>query len=101
MHASIILSAVLIFCINGGLGRAINANEKVNFTLYYESLCPDCRQFMTTELHRAYQSVLDIANISIVPYGNAHETYDPTTQLYQFTCQHGAAECLGNLIHVK
>ncbi len=101
MHASIILSAVLIFCIHGSLGRAINADDKVNFALYYETLCPDCRNFMTTELTRAYQSVVSITNISIVPYGNARETYDSTTQLYEFTCQHGAAECLGNIIHVK
>jgi interferon gamma-inducible protein 30 len=101
MQASIILSAVLIFCIHGSLGRAINADDKVNFALYYETLCPDCRNFMTTELTRAYQSVLSITNISIVPYGNARETYDSTTQLYEFTCQHGAPECLGNIIHVK
>jgi hypothetical protein len=56
---------------------------------------------MTTELKRAYQSVLSIVNITIVPYGNAHESYNSSTQLYQFTCQHGPQECLGNLIHVK
>jgi interferon gamma-inducible protein 30 len=56
---------------------------------------------MTTELYKTYQSVLDIVNISLVPYGNAHETYDPTSQTYQFTCQHGPNECVGNLIHVK
>jgi interferon gamma-inducible protein 30 len=78
-----------------------DSNDKVNFTLYYETLCPDCRQFMTTELYKAYQSVLYIVNITLVPYGNAHETYQPATQLYQFVCQHGADECLGNLIHVK
>ncbi len=76
-------------------------NDKVNFTLYYETLCPDCRQFMTTELYKAYQSVLDIVNMTLVPYGNAHESYQPSTQRYQFTCQHGADECEGNLIHVK
>ncbi|CAF3567365.1 unnamed protein product [Rotaria sp. Silwood1] len=74
-------------------------NDKVNFTLYYETLCPDCRHFMTTQLLKTYQTILDIINITIVPYGNAHETYDSTTHLYQFVCQHGPDECLGNLIH--
>ena len=73
----------------------------MDFTLYYETLCPDCRQFMTTELYKAYQSVLDIVNITVVPYGNARETYDSTNQTYQFVCQHGPEECLGNLIHVN
>jgi interferon gamma-inducible protein 30 len=50
---------------------------------------------------KAYELILDIVNITIVPYGNAHETYDSTTQTYQFTCQHGPDECVGNLIHVK
>lgn len=77
------------------------ADEKVNFALYYETLCPDCRQFMTTQLWTAYQSILDIINITLVPYGNARETYNPTTKLYDFVCQHGPNECLGNLIHVK
>ncbi|CAF3299652.1 unnamed protein product [Rotaria socialis] len=76
-----------------------NQNGKVNFTLYYETLCPDCRQFMTTELWKAYQTISDIVNITIVPYGNARETYEPKTDLYQFICQHGPNECLGNLIH--
>ena len=46
----------------------------------------------------AYQSILDIVNITFVPYGNAKELYRPETKLYQFYCQHGAEECYGNLI---
>lgn len=76
-------------------------NNKVNFTLYYETLCPDCRQFMTTELWKAYQTIPDIMNITLVPYGNAHETYNSTSRMYDFVCQHGPNECVGNLIHVK
>ncbi|CAF1535517.1 unnamed protein product, partial [Didymodactylos carnosus] len=74
-------------------------NDKVNVTLYYETLCPFCRQFISAQVSPAYQTILDIINITLVPYGNAHETYQPETQLYQYVCQHGADECLGNLIH--
>jgi interferon gamma-inducible protein 30 len=77
------------------------ANDKVNFTLYYETLCPDCRQFIKTQVSRAFQSIADIMNISFVPYGNAREIYRPETKLYQFYCQHGSDECYGNLIHVN
>jgi len=76
-------------------------NDKVNVTLYYETLCPYCQQFITTQVAQAFSTILDIINITLVPYGNAHETYQPDTQLYQYVCQHGADECLGNLIHVK
>jgi len=129
MYTSFILSTILIFCISGGLtfdcpnspakwcetkeiAEACGVTEqcksyvwkvkdadKVNFTLYYESLCPGCRQFTTSQISKAFNTILDIVNISFVPYGNAHETYDASTQLYKFTCQHGAQECLGNLIH--
>jgi len=78
-----------------------DANDKVNFSLYYETLCPYCRQFIVAQLSKAYETILDIINITIVPYGNAHETYDSSSQLYKFTCQHGPQECLGNLVHVK
>lgn len=76
-------------------------NDRVNLSVYYETLCPDCRQFITTQVWNAYQSILDIVNITFVPYGNARELYRPETKLYQYYCQHGAEECYGNLIHVK
>jgi interferon gamma-inducible protein 30 len=76
-------------------------NDLVNLSIYYETLCPDCRQFISTQVWNAYQTILDIVNITFVPYGNARELYRPETKLYQFYCQHGAEECYGNLIHVK
>jgi interferon gamma-inducible protein 30 len=76
------------------------ASDRVNLSIYYETLCPDCRQFITTQVWNAYQSILDIVNITFVPYGNARELYRPETKLYQFYCQHGAEECYGNVIHV-
>ncbi len=81
--------------------KARAGNDRVNLSIYYETLCPDCRQFISTQVWNAYQSILDIVNITFVPYGNARELYRPETQLYQFYCQHGAEECYGNLIHVN
>ncbi|CAF1247172.1 unnamed protein product [Rotaria sp. Silwood1] len=74
-------------------------NDRVNFTIYYEALCADCRQFIITQVWFAYQAVADIVNLTFIPYGNAHEVYRPETQLYQFYCQHGPDECYANLIH--
>ncbi len=81
--------------------KARVGSERVNLSIYYETLCPDCRQFISTQVWNAYQSILDIVNITFVPYGNARELYRPETKLYQYYCQHGAEECYGNLIHVK
>ena len=74
-------------------------NENVNVTLYYETLCPFCRQFISTQLSLAYEAVGSIMNIVLVPYGNAKELYRPETKLYQYYCQHGSDECYGNLYH--
>ncbi|CAF0799778.1 unnamed protein product [Didymodactylos carnosus] len=94
-------------------------NDRINFSLYYETLCPDCRQFIQTrkikiqnfddsirydklcfiEVWNSYQAVLSIVNITFIPYGNAKELFRPETGLWQFYCQHGSSECLGNVIH--
>lgn len=96
MHTSLILAIVAFVSFH----QTISADDRVNFTLYYETLCPDCRQFVSTQVWKAYHSILNITNFAVVPYGNARETYDSSSQQYVFTCQHGAQECLGNIIHV-
>ena len=54
---------------------------------------------MTGQFWKAYQAVANISNLTVVPYGNAKETWRNETKLWQFTCQHGADECWGNLLH--
>ncbi|XP_046548800.1 gamma-interferon-inducible lysosomal thiol reductase-like [Haliotis rubra] len=68
----------------------------VNFTLYYESLCPDCRNFITTQLFPAFTAVGSIFNLTLVPYGNAEEK--KVGDKWVFQCQHGEEECAENLL---
>ncbi|XP_012683397.1 gamma-interferon-inducible lysosomal thiol reductase [Clupea harengus] len=70
--------------------------SSVGVALYYESLCPGCRQFLTSQLFPTWVMLSDIMNVTLVPYGNAQESYDG--KQYKFTCQHGEKECLGNMI---
>lgn len=73
--------------------------EKVNITLYHESLCPDCINFITGSLWTAFEKVSDIFTITLVPFGNAMERKDPVKKdYYKFECQHGEQECIGNII---
>lgn len=69
-------------------------------TIYMESLCPYCIELITTSIKEFYTKVTkpNLAYIELMPYGNAKETYDSSTNKYLFTCQHGDNECYGNLI---
>ncbi|KAF5891440.1 glycogenin-1-like isoform X2, partial [Clarias magur] len=70
--------------------------EAVNVSLYYESLCPGCRQFLVLQLIPTFIMLHDIMNVELVPYGNAEEKQ--VGDKYEFTCQHGPDECLGNML---
>ncbi|OMO97659.1 Gamma interferon inducible lysosomal thiol reductase GILT [Corchorus olitorius] len=46
--------------------------KKVNLNLYYESLCPYCRNFIVTQLVKLFNTdLLNIVNLRLVPWGNA------------------------------
>jgi len=70
----------------------------VNVTLYYESLCPDCKLTIQQQIYPTFQKLAntDILNVNFVPYGNAQERAYGNQWI--FYCQHGQAECVGNLI---
>ncbi|KAK0045632.1 gamma-interferon-inducible lysosomal thiol reductase [Biomphalaria pfeifferi] len=70
--------------------------EVVNFTVYYESLCPDCKNFITTMLFPSFLKIGSIMNLTVVPYGNAREKQ--VGDHWEFECQHGEQECVGNII---
>ena len=68
--------------------------------VYIESLCPDCINFMTKSFKDFVERVSkpNLAQIELIPYGNAKEAYNETTQKWEFTCQHKENECYGNLM---
>ena len=67
---------VLLFIIkqNG----VVNCEEKVNITVYYESLCPDSIEFITAQLYPTYQSFEKYLNVEFIPFGNAEVYYNHT-----------------------
>ncbi|NXR12774.1 GILT reductase, partial [Semnornis frantzii] len=99
------------------------AAPPVEVTLFYESLCPACRWFLVQQLFTTWLLLpAEALSITLVPYGNAEVGAGPAqcrgcspwccqacsdwlfaqernvSGKWQFQCQHGPEECLGNMI---
>lgn len=71
--------------------------SKINVDVFYESLCPDSKNFFLNTLSPTLSQFSPYISVTLVPYGKAKLTRREPT--YQFSCQHGSDECQGNLYH--
>uniref|UniRef100_M1CJ66 Gamma-interferon-inducible lysosomal thiol reductase n=1 Tax=Solanum tuberosum TaxID=4113 RepID=M1CJ66_SOLTU len=70
------------------------SQDKVILSLYYESLCPYCADFIVNQLVKVLQTDLgSIVNLRLVPWGNTQIA--PNTS---WICQHGTDECQLNTV---
>jgi len=72
--------------------------KPVEVVLFLESLCPDCKEFITNQLFPTWMlpGLSNIFDLKLVPYGNAREIQKGGS--WVFTCQHGPNECQLNQI---
>ncbi|KOB76127.1 Legumaturain [Operophtera brumata] len=66
--------------------------------MYYEALCPSCRQFDSSVFKQTVLELVPDLDIHLCPYGNA-KTIDNGFGGYEFVSQHGPAETYGNKLH--
>ncbi|KAJ8011320.1 hypothetical protein DPEC_G00056920 [Dallia pectoralis] len=93
---SAIECGVLKQCLEANFTKPKAQDQSVHVELYFESLCPGCRQFLTLVLLPTWVMLRDIMSVTLVPFGNAQESGQAPP--YTFNCQHGPDECLGNMI---
>ncbi|XP_019960891.2 gamma-interferon-inducible lysosomal thiol reductase [Paralichthys olivaceus] len=93
---SAVQCGVLKHCLESNFTRSRQTADPVVVGLYYESLCPGCRLFLSDVLFPTWVLLQEIMKVTLVPYGNAVEK--PDGKKYIFECQHGEQECLGNMI---
>ncbi|GMI71438.1 OAS HIGH ACCUMULATION 1 [Hibiscus trionum] len=68
--------------------------QNVTLSVYYETLCPYCADFVANHLVKLFDNRLfSIIDLRLVPWGNAVIQSDGT-----FLCQHGPDECILNAI---
>merc|ERR1719357_2180408 len=93
--AIVLFSAVLVAHLaNGAIVGPSQPSQKVKLSLYYESLCPYCKKFITEQLGPNFAKFEDYLDVHLNPFGNAHMKKHGDS--YKFTCQHGEGECKGS-----
>merc|ERR1712018_254180 len=76
------------------LGKGVAVQPSAELTVYYEPLCPDSVNFVTTQLTHAWETFGEDLVINFKPFGKANWTENGVS--WDFVCQHGPDECLGN-----
>ena len=74
-----------------------STDNKVKISVFYEALCPDSIDFIRNQLWPTYESLKNILDVDLVPYGKATHSKDSAGN-WHFECQHGPHECKGNKV---
>ncbi|XP_054276006.1 gamma-interferon-inducible lysosomal thiol reductase-like [Macrosteles quadrilineatus] len=91
---------LLLLILSVGISRidADESGDTVTVTLFYESYCPDCKDFIVNKLYSAWTSFKGHGVLfDLVAFGNARQKY--VDGHWEFHCQHGPEECEANKLH--
>ncbi|XP_052750762.1 GILT-like protein 1 isoform X2 [Galleria mellonella] len=91
-----LLLMVLLVVMSSVYAKKKQDDHKVKIAVYYESLCPDSKRFITTQLAPVWRDFRGVVKVKLVPYGKS--THDKINDKWQFNCHHGPNECYGNKV---
>uniref|UniRef100_A0A8C6WQP0 Gamma-interferon-inducible lysosomal thiol reductase n=1 Tax=Neogobius melanostomus TaxID=47308 RepID=A0A8C6WQP0_9GOBI len=77
--------------------RAVTPQQNappVSLSVFYQSLCPAWRRFLSQQLFPTWTMLRDILTVHLVPYSSSEDV--PST--WFFPCQPGEPECTTNMI---
>merc|ERR1712203_1348494 len=96
MGSPVVASNKMFFLLllNLSLGKGLAAQPTAELTVYYEALCGDSINFVTTQLTPAWEIFGEDLVINFKPFGKANWTENGES--WDFVCQHGPDECFGN-----
>ncbi|KAI3829974.1 hypothetical protein L1987_04106 [Smallanthus sonchifolius] len=90
----LIVSLAAILSLSSASPIAVATGEKVELSLYYETLCPYCEYFILNYLYKIFDNgLISIVDLKLSPYGNAKISSNGTV-----VCQHGEWECVLNTV---
>lgn len=87
---------LLLFALS--INICFSEETKLQIDIYTESLCPDCRNFLITSFKKAFETkdLSSLYEYNLYVHGNANQ--ELSNDGWNFTCQHGPKECMGNLM---
>jgi len=92
----------LLISIAAASAKSIKGNDtNVKITVYYEAMCPDSIRFVAKQLGPTFKTLGQYMDIVLKPFGKANFTAHINHGHrggWDFTCQHGDAECVGNMM---
>ncbi|VVC97117.1 unnamed protein product [Leptidea sinapis] len=94
MRLLLFVCTVAFLC--GVMAKSKKDDNKVKIAVYYESLCPDSKKFITSQLAPVWRDFRGSVKVKLVPYGKS--THDKVSGKWQFVCHHGPDECYGNKV---